>query len=104
MTLSESLKKLKPLIGTESKKFEKRLNSIKENYNLKEEIKLIDQFIREGLRELTNDLRSFNNNSSLKVKLTKEKKPLTWACNNLKVVQKASLNFSVGCPLLLDND
>ena len=73
MTLSESLKRLKPLIGTESEKFEKRLNFIKENYNSEEDIRLIDQFIREGLRELTNDLRLFNNNSSLKIKLTKEK-------------------------------
>ena len=73
MTLSESLKSLKPLIGTEGEKFEKKLNFIKENYNSKEDIKLIDQFIREGLRELTNDLRSFNNNSSLRIKITKEK-------------------------------
>lgn len=76
MTLSESLKSLKPLIGTESEKFEKRLNFIKENHNSEEEIKLIDQFIREGLEELTNDLRSFNNNSSLKIKLTKEKEAI----------------------------
>ena len=76
MTLSESLKRLKPLIGTESEKFEKRLNFIKENYNSEEEIKLIDQFIREGLGELTNDLRSFNNNSSLKTKRTKEKEAI----------------------------
>ena len=71
MTLSESLKTLKPLIGTESESFEKRLNFIKENYNSKEDIKLIDQFIREGLGELTNDLQLFNNNSSIKIKLTK---------------------------------
>lgn len=76
MTLSESLKRLKPLIGTESKKFEKRLNFIKENYNSKEDIKLIDQFIREGLGELTNDLQSFNNNSLLKIKLMKEKEAI----------------------------
>lgn len=66
MTLSGSLKRLKTLIGTKSEKFEKRLNFIKENYNSEEDIKIIDHFIREGLRELTNDLRSFNNNSSLK--------------------------------------
>ena len=76
MTISESLKRLKPLIGTEDEKFEKRLNSIKENYNSKEDIKIIDQFIREGLAELTNDLRSFNNNSLLKIKLTKEKEAI----------------------------
>ena len=76
MTLSESLKSLKPLIGTEGKKFEKKLNFIKENYNSEEDIKLIDQFIREGLRELTNDLRSFNNNSSLRIKITKEKEAI----------------------------
>ena len=76
MTLSESLKKLKPLIGTESEKFDKRLNSIKENYNSEEDIKLIDQFIREGLKELTNDLRAFNNNSSPRIKLTKEKEAI----------------------------
>ena len=76
MTLPESLKRLKPLIGTESEKFEKRLNFIKENYNSEQDIKLIDQFIREGLRELTNDLRSFNNNSSLKIKITKEKETI----------------------------
>ena len=33
MTLSESLKRLKPLIGTENEKFEERLKLIKENYN-----------------------------------------------------------------------
>ena len=76
MTLSESLKRLKPLIGTESEKFEKRLKLIKENYNSEEDIKIIDQFIREGLRKLTNDLRLFNNNSSLKIKLTKEKEAI----------------------------
>ena len=76
MTLSESLKRLKPLIGTESEKFEKRLNFIKENYNSEEDIKLIDQFIREGLGELTCDLRSFNNNSSLKIKRAKDKEAI----------------------------
>jgi len=69
MNLKEKLIELKPFIGVDKKEFERRFKEIKENCKTSSDIKLVDEFIRKGLCELTTDLREFTNDVTLKIKL-----------------------------------
>ena len=69
MTLEKALENLKPFIGKDNSKFEIQFNYIKNNFTSKDDIKKIDDFIRNGLFELTNNLKQFNADTSIKLKL-----------------------------------
>jgi len=73
MNLQKKLTELKRFIGTDNKEFENRLKEIKTNHTSASELKIIDDFIRSGLNELTTDLNNFNRDISLKIKLNEIK-------------------------------
>jgi vacuolar-type H+-ATPase subunit I/STV1 len=69
MNLNEELNKLKKFIGNEPDKFDEQLKIIQDNFNSEEELKIIDEFVRDGLSELTSDLKEFNREISLRTQL-----------------------------------
>ena len=69
MKLENELKKLKKHIGNPGKEFDTQLQKIKEAFTTKKELDQIDKFIRQGLSELTADLKQFNNELSIREQL-----------------------------------
>lgn len=69
MKLESELKKLKKHIGKPGKQFDVQLQKIKETFNTKKDINQIDKFIREGLSDLTIDLKHFNNEVAIREQL-----------------------------------
>ena len=69
MKLENELKKLKKHIGKPGKEFDRQLQKIKQTFTTKKDIEQIDKFIREGLSELTVDLKQFNNELSIREQL-----------------------------------
>jgi hypothetical protein len=60
MSLKEELNKLKPLIGTDSNKFDRQLKIVCDLCKTEEDCNALDEFIRSGLNELATDLHHFN--------------------------------------------
>jgi hypothetical protein len=69
MKLETELKKLKKHIGKPGKEFDTQFQKIKETFTTKKDVELIDKFIRQGLSELTADLKKFNNELSIREQL-----------------------------------
>jgi len=69
MTLQEALNKLKPYIGTVNTEFDKQLKYIKDNFTSKSDIGQIDLFIKEELSKTIKNLKTFNKDVSIKMKL-----------------------------------
>ncbi|MFT3946272.1 MAG: hypothetical protein QM763_04790 [Agriterribacter sp.] len=60
MKLENELKKLKKHIGKPGRAFDEQLQKIKATFTTRKDIDQIDKFIREGLSELTGDLKECN--------------------------------------------
>lgn len=69
MNLNEELQKLKKYIGTENTEFDIQLKKINDNFTSKEDKNNIDAFIRSSINETTQDLKEFNKEINLKIKL-----------------------------------
>jgi hypothetical protein len=69
MNLNEELNKLRLFIGSEPDKFDKQLKTIQDNFKSEEDLKIIDEFIRNGLNEITSDLKEFNREITLRAQL-----------------------------------
>ncbi|MFT3747473.1 MAG: DUF5053 domain-containing protein [Agriterribacter sp.] len=69
MKLENELKKLKKHIGKPGKDFDTQLQKIKETFTTKKDIDRIDEFIREGLSTLTDDLKKLNETLSVREQL-----------------------------------
>lgn len=69
MNLKEELQKLKKYIGTENPEFDVQLKKINDNFTSEEDKNVIDTFIRSSINETTQDLKEFNEDISLKIKL-----------------------------------
>lgn len=69
MKLESELKKLKKYIGKPGKQFDVQLQKIKETFTTKKDLNQIDKFIREGLSDLTTDLKHFNNEVTIREQL-----------------------------------
>lgn len=69
MNLKEELQKLKKYIGTENPEFDVQLKKINDNFTSEEDKNSIDAFIRSSINETTQDLKEFNKEITMKVKL-----------------------------------
>lgn len=84
MALKTELEELKKYIGTDNSNFDKKLKLIRAKYNSPADLKVIDQFIRTGLESLTADLRLFNEEMTMRAKLSEviEILPLAYIARN----------------------
>ena len=67
--LKKDLETLKLYLGKNKEKSNEMIETIKSKYHSKEEIEMIDNFIREGLTNLTSHLIEFNKMVSLKMQI-----------------------------------
>ena len=70
MNLTTELNKLKSFIGNDTEEFNKQLAIIKQHFTSEEDLKAIDTFIRNGLTDLTADLKEFNSKATLRMQLS----------------------------------
>jgi hypothetical protein len=69
MDIKEELNKLKPLIGSNPDEFEVQIKVIRDNFKSAEDLKLIDNFIRSGLNNMTSELKDFNREMNVRMQL-----------------------------------
>jgi len=69
MELKTELEKLQKYIGKDSDSFDKQLAVIQKNFTSEKDKKAIDAFVRSGLNDLTEKLKSFNTDLSIKMQL-----------------------------------
>jgi len=69
MKLKEELNRLKEIIRTDPDGSMKIIEDIKRKYTSAEDKKLIDNFIRDGLSNLTSELEEFNKDISIRIQM-----------------------------------
>jgi len=70
--LQKKLEALKLYLGKDNAKAKEQIELIKKQFSSKEDIEVIDEFIRDGLNELTNNLKEYNKILSVRSHLEKD--------------------------------
>lgn len=84
MELNKELKRLKEIIRLDPERSDKAIEDIRKKYTSAEDKKIIDAFIRDGLKDLSNEIEEFTKEIAIRAKLAELSKivPLSYIAKN----------------------